>query len=323
MRQAAAARSAPRPPGCRLVLLCGLWLACAVRAAAAVPGFQLELLLSDGEPLYRELAGAFQAELSIACATRCTVAPSVRVSQVEGWQAAAPRDLLITVGKKAALEAARLGATRVVYGLIPETIWHKLQQLRPQAPGDASAVFLEQPLARQFRLLKLTMPEDRRRVGVVLGPDSLDMQASLTKAAADYGLELRVKRVREWDEVGPAVETLAGDIDVLLAVPDPLVFNRDNLYGILLTSYAAGVPVMGYSETLVKSGAMLGLYTTVADMARQLAHISSEFITDRHTLPPAMRSAYFEIGVNRSVARSLGIEVPDTSVLRLQLNLPR
>jgi ABC-type uncharacterized transport system substrate-binding protein len=285
--------------------------------------FQVELLLSSDAPMYREFAGAFQVELSIACADRCPVTPSVRTSVVGDWPAAAPRDLLITVGNEAALEAARLGATKVVYGLIPEATWHTVQQLRPQADGDASAVFLEQPLARQFRLLKAAMPENRQRVGVVLGPESWTQHDALAEAAIAEGLVLKVQRVWDQDQVGATVEALAAQTDMLLAIPDSLVFNRDNLYGIILTSYSAGVPLVGYSEGLVNAGAMLGLYTAVPNMARQLAQLSAAFIAGAHALPPASRSRYFEIAVNRNVARSLGIDLPEPPALRLQVNSAR
>jgi ABC-type uncharacterized transport system substrate-binding protein len=314
---------------CRWLFAAGHWLLALLLFAAgatvsnAAPSFQVELLLSDTSTLYSQVAGAYQAELSLACATRCDMAPSVRVSHVGDWKAAAPRDLLVTIGTAAALAAARQGATRVVYGLIPESRWDELQQLRPQAPGDASAVFLEQPLSRQFRLLKVAMPAKQRRVGIVLGPESAALEPLLLAAASEHGLSLRVQRAPDWDEVGPAVEKLVDKIDVLLAVPDPLVFNRDTLYGILLTSYRAGVPVMGYSRALVDAGAMLGLYTSGANVARQLAHVSGDFIANGGALPPAGRSRYFEIGVNRNVARSLGVELPETAALRLLVDRPR
>jgi ABC-type uncharacterized transport system substrate-binding protein len=163
------------------------------------------------------------------------------------------------------------------------------------------------------------LPQERSRVGVVLGPESARLEAALREAARAQGLSLKMQRIAQRDEVGAAVQALASESDVLLAIPDSTVFNRDNLYGIFLTSYAAGVPVMGYSEGLVNAGAMLALYTSIPDMARQLAQLSAAYISKPGALPPAQRSRYFEIAVNRNVARSLGIELPEAAALRERL----
>lgn len=300
-----------------LLLLLATWPA---GAAASPDAVQIEIVLSDSSPLYRQLAGKFQTELSLACANRCPVTPSVRVSDLDDWQPETPRDLLVPVGNEAALMAARHQPTRVLYGLIPRSTWQAIRRLDSRPAGAATAVFLEQPLDRQFRLLNLAMPADRRRVGVLLGPESGRQEQPLRAAAIRAGIALSVRHVLDWDEVGPTVETLANDIDVLLALPDPVVFNRDTLYGILLTSYGAGVPVVGYSRALVRAGAMLGLFTSVPDMARHLAQSTADFIVaPGQPLPAAGSSRYFEVAVNASVARSLGFTPPDPVELRRKL----
>jgi len=294
-----------------------LWLSLMDVTRAATP-LQLELLLSDDGPAYQQLAGSFQAELGIACANRCPVTPSVKVSRVTDWNPTARRDLLIPVGSLAAGQAAAARADAVLYGLIPEDTWRSLTAARQPGAAPVSAVFLDQPAARQFRLLTLALPQ-ARRVGVLLGPESGYREPALRRAASAQGLELHVRHVREWTGVGPAVEALSDEIDVLLAVPDSMVFNRDTLYGILITSYRARVPVVGYSRALVNAGAMLGLYTSLPNMARQLAQYSADYITDRQLLPPPAASRYFEIAVNDNVARSLRFALPDPAQLRRNL----
>lgn len=285
-------------------------------AGAAPRGFQLELLLSDDGPAYRELAGAFQAELGIACAKRCPTTPSVRVSLVDDWSPDLPRDLLVTVGSEAAFRVAGMRSSAVLHGLIPETTWRQLQRVNPGPAGEVSAVFLNQPLERQFQLLTLALGADRRRVGVLLGPESDHLEASIRETAGRHGMVVSTRHVTDWDEVGPATRALSEEIDVLLAVPDSTVYNRDTLYGILLTSYSAGTPVIGYSKALVTAGAMLALYTSVPDMARHLAQVSADYLADGGALPAPAPSRYYHIEVNENVARSLGFSLPDAVLLR-------
>lgn len=300
-------------------MLLGWILVGATLTCAQAGTFQLEILLSEDAPAYHELANTLQAELGIACARSCTNTPNVRVTVVDDWRADAPRDLLVTLGNGAALQAARLRAPAVLYGLIPESTWQVLRRLRGHPGGTASAVFIDQPLARQFRLLDLALPE-KRRIGVLLGPESARHEGALQDLARSHGITLQVMHVTTPSQVGPAIRMLSEQIDALLAVPDPLVFNRDTLYGILLTSYNAGVPVVGYSEALVTAGAMLGIYTSVADMGRQLALYSADYIIRPEALPPAGPSRYFEIAINHNVARSLGFQLPEAATLRQLLD---
>lgn len=298
-----------------------LWLMFVVLLgpAAAQDSIQMELLLSDDSPHYKELAGAFQAELSLACANRCPVTPSVRVSQVDDWHPAIHRDLLVAVGNEAALHAVVSHSPKLLYGLIPQSTWQMIERLHPSAPGSASAVYLDQPIDRQFQMLAATLPVDRRRIGVLLGPESLQHEDALREAAELYGMSLVARHVRSLDKVGAAMEGLTGQIDALLAVPDSVVFNSDTLYGILLTTYGAGIPVIGYSESLVNAGAMLAIYTSVPDMGRHLAQISAAFVLQSGKLPEPGPSRNFEIAVNQNVARSLGFELPDPVELRKRL----
>lgn len=299
----------------RLWLLLGSLLA----AVTAQGAGQIELLLSDDSPAYRELAGAFQAELGLACAHRCATPPSVRVSTVATWRAADPRDLLVTAGNEAAVHAVASHPPSLLYGLVPMNTWQALSRLHPRHAGQTSAVYLEQPVARQLDLLRIVLPAERRRIGVLLGPDSSHLAPHLRDQAARRDMVLVERQIHSRDEVGPAMESLAGEIDLLLALPDALVFNPDTLYGILLTSYGAGIPVAGYSSALAEAGAMLALYTSIPNMARHLARVSADYLLDGGDLPEPVPSDHYEIAVNRNVARSLGYELPDAAELQQRL----
>lgn len=297
------------------LLLLSLWL-----PNAFAEELQLELLLSSDSAPYRQLAKTFEKELTALCHGACTLRP-LRVSQLADWQAEQPRDLLITIGNSAAYHAAVRYQGPTVHGLIPSQTWRKLLDAHGStALSDSSAVFLDQPVARQLRLLKLSMQEDRRRVGVILGPDSKELLPELEAEARSLGLSLSSITVEKWQQVGPTVQALSKQIDVLLAEPDEVVFNRNTLYGILLTSYETRVPVMGYSEALARAGAMLSLYTSLADMARQLAEHCHYFLEHDKRLPRAGPSRHFNITINHQVARSLGYELDNSKSLHFQID---
>jgi len=97
------------------------------------------------------------------------------------------------------------------------------------------------------------------------------------------------------------------------------VFNASTAYGMMLTSYRAQVPVIGFSEGLVKAGALLGLYSTASQVARQGAEIAGRFLTGDAALPAPQYPRYFAVSVNHTVARSLGISLDDDATLASKL----
>ena len=104
--------------------------------------------------------------------------------------------------------------------------------------------------------------------------------------------------------------------DVLLSLPDPLVFNSGTIHHLLVATYHQKIPVIGFSRAFVEAGALLAVYSTPAQTGRQAAEIVQQVLrTPVRALPPPQYPKYFAIAVNRRVAASLGLEVPDEQTL--------
>ena len=116
------------------------------------------------------------------------------------------------------------------------------------------------------------------------------------------------------------VRSLLAHNDVLLSLPAPEVYNKKSLKGILLSSYRQQKPVVSYSPSHVRSGALASIYTSPDDIGRQIARLANQILQAR---PPAQRQFHasdFNIMVNQQVARALGIVLPDTDDIARQLN---
>lgn len=119
--------------------------------------------------------------------------------------------------------------------------------------------------------------------------------------------------------IGP-LENVLSEADLLLAVPDPLVFNRNTAQSLFLTSYRYRAPVLGYSRSLTRAGALLSLHSSPAQIGRQTAEwVNSAIQGVTVRLPPPAHPAYFSISINEQVARSLGFVVPSETVLEKRL----
>ena len=105
-----------------------------------------------------------------------------------------------------------------------------------------------------------------------------------------------------------------------MLLPDPVAINADTVYGLLLTTYRAGVPVVGFSEGLLNAGALISLFSTAQQQGRQGADIAHRVLAHEAGLPAAQYPRYFSVRVNASVSRSLGLHLPTEEELQAALS---
>lgn len=170
-----------------------------------------------------------------------------------------------------------------------------------------SAAVLDQPLARQLALLKRALP-DRPRVGVLAGPQTRPLLPALEKAATARSFRLVVAPVHAPEEIYPALTSVLESSDVILALPEPMVYHGATLQNILLTTYRARMPLVAFSPAYVKAGAVLAVYATPTQVARRAIEMVRGWQAGRG-LPPPQMSREFEVAVNTKVAASLGLSV--------------
>lgn len=294
------------------ILLAGI--ACTGTLAAAPAS--VAVVLSDASAPYQETASSLRATLTQSGAKVTVNVYPPSASRIDFLRDSP--DLIVAVGVGAAQElAAQDLTTPVLTVLIPRQAFDKIAAQRDNKLF--SAIFLDQPLARQMGLIRLAMP-DRGRVGVVLGPDSQGVLKSLQTAAGDARLGLAVEKISTAEELLPALQRVLADSDVLLAVPDPLVFNKGTVQSLLLTTYRYQDPVIGFSHAYVRAGALASVHSTPEQVGRQAGEVVSRVLGSRPVglLPPEYPK-YFSVSVNYQVARSLGLSISDESVLLQKL----
>lgn len=216
--------------------------------------------------------------------------------------------LIVTVGVAATETALRANGRAILAVLVPRDDLETFRARYPKA--RLGGIFLDPPPERQLQLLQLALPH-ARTVGVLVGPDSARSTSLLEQAAASAGLGLRIERIARPDEVVPGLERLLADADVLLAVPDNLVFNRNTALSILLTSYRLGRPVLAFSKAYVTAGALVATYSTPEGLGRQVAEWLTRPGMDLTNPSGLMPARYFSVAVNSQVARTLAPEIPN------------
>jgi hypothetical protein len=69
----------------------------------------------------------------------------------------------------------------------------------------------------------------------------------------------------------------------------------------------------------VSAGALLAVFSTPAQIGRQLGEELVALAEESGPLPPPRHPRYFSVEVNARVARSLGLTVPSAAVLERRL----
>ena len=296
--------------------LIGAWLALATAPAAAA---RVAVVLSDDTTPYQEVYQVIRAYLDDT--------PHEVTRLYAGSLSVAPLNearLVVAVGVRAADTLAALETRPPVLAVLVPRAWYlKTGGGRLGAGGRrvASAIYLDQPFERQARLIRLALP-DVQRVGVLLGADQDGLAGELGEILLTQNLGLLHQTLTADERLIGPLEQVLSRADVLLAIPDPLVFNRNTAQSLFLTSYRYRVPVLGYSRSLTRAGALLSLHSSPAQIGRQTAEwIASALRGPEVRLPPPAHPAYASVSVNDQVARSLGLSLPPEDELEKRLGL--
>lgn len=299
--------------------LLALVLFALLTAPPAHAGERLLILLSGHSPVYDRVERALVQ--SVAPGVRKTLDIAVATPDTAATAERGDTRLVVAVGVRAATKALQTARhTPVLCVLVPQVTYETLQKTyATDSSTPISAIYLDQPMGRQLDLARLAVP-NLEQVSVLLGPTSRLRRGALEAAARQRKLELQIGEIGPDDNPLVALASILEDSDALLAEPDPVVFNRGNLEGILLGTYRMSIPVIGFSHAYVEAGALAAVYSTPEQIGRQTGELISRIAAQgRWKLPKPAYPAYYTVAVNRQVARSLRIGIPTGPQLHQEL----
>ncbi len=275
---------------------------------------EVAVVMSEDTAVYRAVAETIQSQLEGAAAVDIVDIPALRNPKRKDLR------FLVAIGSQAAHAAAASSIEApLLVTLLPRSAFDRLAAERRRAadPRPLSALYLDQPIGRQLDLIRLTMP-NARRIGVLLGPESDNLLIPLQKAAQEKQMHLVAQRVGRDSEIAPALQKLLPEIDALLALPDPSVFNASTIQLILLATYRQQLPLFGFSAAYVRAGAIASLHATPEQIGNQAGDMLRTGLA-RSQLPPSRYSGQYTLATNPHVAHSLGIPLEGEPALMQRL----
>lgn len=288
-----------------LIFSLWLWIFAGASVQAAI---QVVIVSSERSEAYVTASQALMGEL-----TRGGIAKSevldLLAADIQETGPLNPK-LFIALGSEAANVMANLEARAPVLStLLPRASFERaLVANGRRASSRFSAVFLDQPLGRQLDLIQLALPEVRR-VGVLWGAESINQAPVLRAQAKARGMELAEAAVGRDDIVFQMLKKVLASADVLLAIPDPGIYNSSSIQNLLLSSFRARIPMVAFAPAYVRAGALMALHVTPSQIGQQVGLMALGVLRGVPLPATPVYSQNFNISVNEHVARSLGFKL--------------
>jgi putative ABC transport system substrate-binding protein len=171
---------------------------------------------------------------------------------------------------------------------------------------------------KRLELLREVIPGLRRlaimanvggRIGVL---EMGEVQA----VARTLGLEVETLEIRRAEDIAPAFEAHKEHLDALYVVTDPLV--NTNRIQINTLALGARLPTMHGEKAYVEGGGLMSYGPNFPDLFRRAADYTDKILHGARPADlPIEQPTKFDLVVNLSAAKALGLKVPETFLLRV------
>jgi putative ABC transport system substrate-binding protein len=275
----------------------------------------LVILLSDRHHIYQDLANAIQTDAF-------TDSQILVLEEFDNNTTQLP-ELFLAIGTRACETALQLTEQRsdIVCTFLPsQTFLRLLEQYRTgsaTANARVTAVFMDQPLQRQIHLARLIDPE-AESIGTVFGNSSVYQQQAFETLSLAAGFNAQHAFLDERQNPVQVLTPIIQRSDIFLALPDSASFNRNVTRWSLYITLRNRVPLIGYSASYAEAGAVISIYTTPHQLARQTSQVLNQ-IANTDVMPEPAYPLEFTLNINQSASRTLRLDVPDIETLTQHL----
>ncbi len=178
--------------------------------------------------------------------------------------------------------------------------------------GNITGVSLGYPLKTQFQWLKKFFPQ-QKTVAILYDPkENSATVESAQHISRQTGLSLIAIPVTTPKELPFALERLANNVEILLAIPDETVMSASTIKEVLLASFRNKVPLVGLSDNWVKSGAFYALSWDYDDLGKQCASMAQKLLKGANlTAVPPELPRKITYTVNAKIADHMNMEIPE------------
>ena len=252
---------------------------------------------------------------TIAIEYRWTEGSAARVSEIGADFLRQNVAVIVTYGGAVAVLKQATTVTPIVFAVAVDAARGGLVESLARPGSNVTGMSIQQSdlVGKRLELLREVIPQFRRlAIMFDAGYSSSVLEASDIKTTTrTLGLEFASLEIRRGEDIPPTFEALKAKADALYVVSDALI--AANRTGIITRALNARLPTILSYRDYVEAGGLMSYGPNFADLFRRAADMVDKVL--RGTKPgdiPVEQASKFELAINRTTAKILGLEIPTT-----------
>jgi ABC-type uncharacterized transport system substrate-binding protein len=229
-------------------------------------------------------------------------------------------DVILTVGSAVPIVKQATTTIPIVFAVAIDPVGSGLVASLANPGGNVTGLSLQadELAGKRVELLREVLPQ-LRRLAVMFNADNTQPVLEMGETQAEarrLGLEIIPLAIRRAEDIAPALQDLKTKADaVYLAIDQLIVANRPRILAL-----AAGerLPTISGERDFVKAGALMSYGPNFLELFRHSADYVDRIL--HGTKPgdiPVEQPTKFELVVNLTTAKTLGLSVPKPFLLRV------
>jgi putative ABC transport system substrate-binding protein len=229
-------------------------------------------------------------------------------------------DVIATVGSAVPTVRQTSGIIPIVFAVAIDPVRSGLVSSLAKPGGNVTGLSLQAAnlAGKRLEILRELIPQ-LRRLAIIFngGNDQTMLEMSDTKAAArELKLDVAPLEIRRMQDIAPVFETLNSQADALYVVVDQLVVTNFNR--ILTFALSTRLPMIYSARDFVRSGGLMSYGPSYVDLFRRAADYLHRILQGAKPGDmPVEQPTRFELVLNLTTARALGLRVSEPFLLRV------
>ena len=228
-------------------------------------------------------------------------------------------DVIVTSGGAVVAAKQATSVIPIVFAVANDPVGSGLVASLARPGGNVTGLSLQAPdvAGKRLELLRELMPS-LRRLAILANvgyPAAVLEMSEVQVMAQALGIEVVTLEVRRAQDIPPAFAALKGSAEALYVCTDPLISTHRIRINTL--AVAARLPTMHSVREYVEAGGLMSYGASYSDLFRRAADLVDKIL--RGAKPaniPVEQPTKFDLVVDLTTARAIGLEVPATLLAR-------
>jgi len=229
-------------------------------------------------------------------------------------------DVIVAGGTEYVLAAKQATSViPIVFANVGDPVGSGLVAGLARPGGNATGLSIQgtDTVGKRVELLRDVIP-GLRRLAIMANVDNSAVVLELRQVQAvarTLGLEVTTLEIRRAEDITPAVEALKSRADALYICPDPLT----STHRVRINTLALGtrLPTISGVREYVEAGGLMSYGPNFPDLFRRAADYVDKVLRGAKPADlPVEQPTKFDLVINLTTAKALGLEVPPTLIAR-------